>query len=222
MNLSGSPLDFILAFFWGVAVSFTPCVYPLIPVTVGYIGASAGGSRLKGLGLSLFYVTGMAVTYSILGIIAVLTGTLFGMISSHPLTYIILGALTIVFAFFMMDIFMLPLGNIIKAPKITKKNCFSAFIMGIASGLIISPCLSPALASILAYLATKKNFLYGALILFSFAYGMGLVLILTGTFSGLLANMPKSGKWLIYIKRLCAAIMIAAGAYFIYSGIRKL
>ncbi|MCM8797773.1 MAG: sulfite exporter TauE/SafE family protein [Candidatus Omnitrophica bacterium] len=222
MNLLGNPLDFILAFFWGLAVSFTPCIYPLIPITAGYIGANASGSRMKGFVLSLFYTTGMAITYSILGIFAVLTGSLFGRVSSHPVTHIILGVAIIVFALSMLGLFKIPIFGITRLPRIKKKNYFSAFILGLASGLIVSPCLTPALASILAYLATKRNLLYGAFLLFSFAYGMGAVLILIGTFSGMLANLPKSGNWLMYIKRICAAIMMAAAIYFIYTGIGRL
>jgi thiol:disulfide interchange protein DsbD len=94
--------------------------------------------------------------------------------------------------------------------------------LGLTSGLIIGPCLTPALGAILAYLATKKHIIYGTTLLFCFAYGMGFLLILVGTFSGLLANLPKSGKWMVYIKRLAAFILLAMGAYFIYVGIRRL
>ena len=222
MNLSGSPLDFVFAFLWGALFSFTPCVYPLIPVTVGYVGAASSGSKFKGFSLSLLYVTGMAITYSALGVIATLTGTIFGKISSYPETYIILGVIVIILGLSMLDIFVLPFPNIVKLPEIKKKNYFSVFILGMACGLIVSPCLTPALASILVYLATKRNLLYGVFLLFSFAYGAGMVLILAGTFSGFLVNLPKSGKWLVHIKRICAVITLVAGMYFIQAGIRRL
>lgn len=222
MSLSGSPFDYVVAFLGGVLVSFTPCVYPLIPISAGFIGIKAGGSKLRGFSLSISYVTGIAITYSILGLFASLTGTLFGKINSSPITYFLVGAVIIFFGFSLLDLFIIPVPNIIKLPVFKKQNYFSAFLLGLSSGLIASPCLTPVLGSILAYLATKKNLLYGATLLFSFAYGMGLILILVGTSSAILVNLPKSGKWLVYAKRFSAILLIAMGVYFISTGIRRL
>lgn len=220
MNLSADSLDYLKAFLGGIGVSLTPCIYPLIPITAGYIGVNAAGPKFKGFLLSLVYVTGLAVIYSILGLIASLTGTIFGRISTNPITYIIVGIIIILFGLSMLDIFIIPLPSAIKLPKPKKQNYFSAFLLGAISGLIASPCLTPVLGSILLYLTTKKNLIYGVTLLFSFAYGMGLVLILIGTFSALLINFPKSGKWMMYIKRLGALLLILMGGYFIYNGIR--
>jgi thiol:disulfide interchange protein DsbD len=221
MNLSGSPFDYIVAFLGGVIVSFSPCTYPLIPISIGYIGIKSSGSKLKGLTLSLVYVTGLAVTYSILGLLASLTGTIFGRVNSHPVTFLLVGAVVIFFGLSMLDLFTVSLPNIFKLPIQKKQNYFSTFALGLSSGLITSPCLTPVLGSILFYLATKKNLLYGATLLFSFAYGMGLILVLAGTFSGLLVNLPKAGEWMLYIKKACSFILIGMGIYFIYTGIRR-
>jgi thiol:disulfide interchange protein DsbD len=222
MNLSGSLLDYLIAFSGGVLMSFTPCVYPLIPISAGYIGIRAAESKLKGLGLSLAYVTGLAVTYSVLGLVASLTGTLFGKFSSSPLSNFLAGALIILLGFSLLDLFSMPLPNIIKLPALKKRGYFSAFFLGLISGLIASPCLTPVLGAILVYLAARKNLLYGASLLFTFAYGMGLVLILIGTFSAALLKLPKSGKWMVYIKKACAFILIGAGVYFIFIAIRRM
>ncbi len=202
-------------------MSFTPCVYPLIPVVIGYIGIKAGTTKFKGFSLSLAYVTGVAVTYSLLGLFASLTGRLFGQISSAALTYIFVGLVIIAFGLSMLELFSLPLPRLIKLPALKEKNYFSTFLLGLSSGLIVGPCTAPALGAILLYLAAKKNIAYGMTVLFSFAYGMGLVLILAGTFGSILVNLPKSGRWLIYMKRLGAAILIGAGLFFIFSGIRR-
>lgn len=221
MNLSGSPLDYLFAFLGGLLLSFTPCVYPLIPISIGYIGINAAGSKLKAFALSLTYVTGIALTYSVLGLLASLTGRIFGVISTHPLTYIVSGAIIVLFGLSMLDIFNITLPRIIKLPGHKKENYFSTFVLGLVSGLMISPCVSPALAAILTYLAAKKNILYGITLLFSFAYGMGLILILAGTFSGLLIGLPKAGKWLAYMKKSGALIILSMGIYFIYLGMRR-
>lgn len=222
MIQSGHELNYLSAFLGGIAASLTPCVYPLIPVTAGYVTAGASGSKLKGFILSLIYVTGIAVTYSILGLVASLTGTLFGRISSSPVTYFFVGIVVVIFGLSMLDLFKLPFPAPIKLPAFKKQNYFTAFILGLSSGLIISPCLTPVLGAILLHLAAKKNLLYGITLLFSFAYGMGLILILVGTFSALLVNLPKSGKWMDYIKKTGALILLAAGAYFIFDGFRRL
>ena len=222
MNLLGTPVDYLVAFMGGIAASFTPCVYPLIPVSVGYIGASSAGSKLKGFTLSLSYVTGIAVVYSLLGLLASLTGQIFGTVSSHPATYISVGVVIILFGISMLGILSIPLPNIIQPGLLKKKNYFSVFVLGLASGLVISPCLTPVLGAILAYLAVKKNLMYGATLLFIFAYGMGLILILSGTFSGILANLPKSGKWMEYIKKVGALVLIGMGVYFIIVGLMRI
>jgi len=221
MILSENPIDYLKAFLGGVGVSFTPCVYPLIPVIIGYIGIKSGTVKLRGFALSLTYVTGVAITYSLLGLFASLTGRLFGVVSSAPLTYILVGLVIIFFGLSMLEVFNLGLPRLIRLPVLKEKNYFSIFLLGLSSGLIIGPCTAPALGAILVYLATKKNVIYGATVLFSFAYGMGLVLILAGTFGSVLVKLPKAGKWLAYIKRLGAVILIGMGVFFIFTGIRR-
>lgn len=223
MNLLAHPVNYFAAFFGGVLVSLTPCVYPLIPITVGYIGINSAGSRFKGLTLSLVYVTGIAIAYSMLGLLASLTGTIFGKISTHPLTYFLVGSIIVLFGLSMLDLFVVPFPNIIKKlPGHKKQNYFSAFFFGLSSGLVVSPCLTPVLGSILLYLATKKNILYGITLLLSFAYGMGLILVLVGTFSAALLSFPKLGKAMVYAKKFSALILIGMGIYFIALSLRRI
>ncbi|MDD5196544.1 MAG: cytochrome c biogenesis protein CcdA [Candidatus Omnitrophota bacterium] len=214
-------MDYIFAFGGGVLVSLTPCVYPLIPVTVFYISAKSGRSKIRGFILSLIFVTGLAVTYSILGLIASLGGIIFGKISNHPLTLIAVGLIIILFAVSMwLDLFNIAWQG---PPRVNtkKKGYFATFLLGLSSGLVASPCLTPALASILAYLAAKKNILYGMSLLMAFAYGMGIILILAGTSSSILINLPKSGKWMAYVKKTGALLLLFIGLYFIYNGMRR-
>jgi thiol:disulfide interchange protein DsbD len=222
MNPSVNLLDYLKAFLGGVGISLTPCIYPLIPITAGYIGASSSGSKFKGFLLSLVYVTGIAITYSILGLFASLTGTIFGRIGSHPVTYLLVGIIIILFGLSMSDLWVINLPPVIKPAALKKRGYFSVFFLGLSSGLVVSPCLTPVLGSILLHLTTKKNLLYGAALLFSFAYGMGLILILAGTFSALLVNLPRTGKWMLYIKKAFSFILIGMGIYFIYTGLRRI
>jgi thiol:disulfide interchange protein len=222
MTLSGNPWEYLYVFLGGIALSFTPCVYPLIPVTVGYIGISARGSKLKGFVLSSVYVTGLAIVYSLLGLAAALTGKMFGRISSHPLTLAVVGAAFIFFGLAMLHVFPLYFPPVTRGAGFRKKGIFSVFVLGMISGLVASPCVAPALGAILAYLATSRNVFYGMTLLLVFAYGMGLTLILTGTFSTVLLHLPKSGRWMLIIEKICAWVLIGVGAYFIFTALRRM
>lgn len=222
MELSGTPFDYIVAFAGGVLLSFTPCVYPLIPLTCGFIGASSAGLKRRGFLLSLVYVTGVAVVYSGLGIFASITGNIFGSLSMHPITDLIVGLIVLSMGIYMLDIVHIRVPQLISLPGIKRKGYFGAFLFGAVSALVISPCLTPVLGSILFYLAKRKDILYGATLLCVFSYGIGLLLIIVGTFSGVLANLPKSGKWLVYVKRIFACLLIFSGLLFIYLSVRRM
>jgi thiol:disulfide interchange protein DsbD len=129
MIVSADSVDYLKAFLGGVGVSLTPCIYPLIPITAGYIGVNAAGSKLRGFILSFVYVTGLACTYSILGLLASLTGSIFGKISTNPITYIIVGMIMILFGLSMLEMLTIPFFPIFKLPKYKKQNYFSAFLL---------------------------------------------------------------------------------------------
>ncbi len=222
MIVSGNIRDYLYVFLGGIALSFTPCVYPLLPVTAGYIGINAGGSKLKGFFLSFIYVTGLAIVYAGLGLAAALTGKMFGRISTHPLTLAAAGVMFIVFGLAMFNVFALCFPSIEKSIVFEKKGIFSIFILGMISGLVASPCVAPALGAILVYLATGKNVVYGMTLLLVFAYGMGLTLILAGIFSTVLLHLPKFGRWMLIVEKMCASVLIAVGVYFIFSAIRRM
>jgi len=200
-------------------VSFTPCMYPVMPITVAFIGAHSSGSRVKGFFLSLFYVVGMALTYTALGLVAALTGRLFGQFQTNPWTNFIMANIFILMGLSMLEVFSFPLR--IPAfisrlqPREQKKGFFGAFLVGAASGLVMGPCTAPVLAVLLSYAATKQNLLQAMALLFVFALGMGTLLIILGVFAGFLANLPKSGQWMSRVSHLCGWIMIGVGEYFL-------
>jgi len=212
-----SIFHYLLVFLAGILVSFTPCVYPLIPITAGFIGASSSGAKARGFFLSLFYVLGIALAYSGLGAFAALTGSLFGEIATSPWTYLAIGNIFLLLGLSMMDAFTLPLPGFLKShgQGSKKRGLLGAFLIGLSSGFIIGPCTAPALGAILAYVASKQNIFFGTTLLFTFAFGMGLILMVVGTFSGLVSSLPKSGKWLNITKKVFAFILIACAEYFI-------
>ncbi|MCM8780139.1 MAG: sulfite exporter TauE/SafE family protein [Candidatus Omnitrophica bacterium] len=222
MSLPSENIGFLAAFLGGVAVSFTPCIYPLIPVIVGVVTADAFGSKLKSFVLSLIFVSGIAVTYASLGLIATLTSRHFGSATAHPVFNYIVGGIVFLFGLHMLDVIKFHIPAIKLQHKKYNNHFLSVFLMGIVSGLAISPCSTPVLGSILAYAGKNQNFLYEALLLVSFAFGMGLILILAGVFSGLLESIPKPGPWMIWVKRTLGLVLIIWALYFIYLGMGRI
>ncbi|MDR2861546.1 MAG: sulfite exporter TauE/SafE family protein [Syntrophobacterales bacterium] len=209
----------LIAYLGGLLVGLTPCVYPVIPVTVAFIGASSVNSRTQSFFLSLFYVLGIALTYTALGIFASLSGMLFGQIQSNPWTYFIMANICLLMALSMFDVFQLPM----YAPKAVSRfqarkkteGWFRSLLLGILSGFVLGPCTTPVLAVLLTYVASKQSIVFGSFLLFLFSLGMGTLLILIGTFAGLLARLPKSGAWMTRISRLLGWVMIGAAQYFL-------
>jgi thiol:disulfide interchange protein DsbD len=207
-------LALALVFLAGVGVSFTPCVYPVIPVTLGYIGARSAGSRWKGFTLSLVYVLGMALTYAVLGAFAALTGQLFGRIGSSPWAYFFVGNMCLLLGLSMLGVLQAPQVSLGSRWKTRHKGYGGALLVGVISGVIVGPCTAPVLAAILVYVSSQQNVLYGFGLLFIFGYGVGFLMILLGTFAGLLSSLPKSGAWLERVKQAFGWVLLAAAEYF--------
>jgi cytochrome c-type biogenesis protein len=222
LHIQGSiPLAFLAAYIGGILVGFTPCTYPLIPITIGFIGAQGSSSRLRGFLLSLFYVFGLAITYSMMGALAVLSGKIFGQMQTTPWTYFIMANLCIFMGLAMLDVFSINLPVPRKLVQLTvadkKKGFFASFLVGATSGIIIGPCTAPALAVLLGFVALGTNLILGISLLFVFAFGMGTLLIIAGTFAGFIAALPRSGIWMTKINFIFGLILIGAGEYFLYT-----
>ena len=207
-------LAFAAAYAGGLLASLTPCVYPMIPITAGVISNSnIGGSKLRGFLLSLTYITGMAITYAGLGIFAAATGRFFGSVNTSPWTFLIVGNIILLLGLGMLDVFRLPTF----APQLDTriKGVPGVFVIGMASGLIAGPCTAPVLGALLAYVASTGNLVLGASLLFVFSFGMGAILLVVGTFSGFLASIPRSGNWMVIIKKTMGFFMIGLAEYFL-------
>lgn len=208
---------YITSYVAGVLISFTPCIYPVIPITVAFIGAHSSGSKIRGFILSIFYVLGMSLTYASLGAFAASTGKLFGNIQANPWVYFVIANVCIFMGLSLLDVFEFPsrVPGFITRVQPRKKGVLASFLVGALSGLATGPCTTPVLAVLLGYVATTQNITYGMSLLFVFAFGMGSLLIAIGTFAGLLANIPKSGMWMTRIHHISGWILIGAGEYFL-------
>jgi len=210
-----SPVALITVLVAGILTSFTPCVYPLIPITVTFIGAKASGSRKHAFFLSLFYALGIAVTYAVMGMIVSLTGRLFGQWQTSPWVSFVIGNICLLFGLNILGVFNLPMPGFIKRIPQAKTGLAGSFLMGLAAGLVIGPCTAPVLAVLLAFVASKQSLIFGFITLFIFALGLNTVLIITGTFAGVLTNLPKPGIWMERIKKVMGCLMIALAEYYL-------
>ncbi len=214
---SESILAFFLVFLGGLLTSMTPCVYPMIPITIAVIGAQASGGRMKGFVLSLFYVLGMGVTFSALGVIAAKTGGLFGAYAKHPVAIGIISAIFFIMGLSMLGIFVMQMPASVATRLRGKKRSGYAgvFLTGLLAGLVVSPCISPLLVVILTWVARSASVVMGAGLLFTFAMGLGVLFILIGTFSGILKSLPRSGGWMGMIEHAFGLVLIALAILFI-------
>ncbi|MDD5688364.1 MAG: cytochrome c biogenesis protein CcdA [Elusimicrobia bacterium] len=213
-----NPIIYIFVLLAGIITSFTPCVFPVLPLIIGYIGALQVKSRLRAFLLSVLYVLGMSVTFSILGLIASLTGKMFGSVQSNPWTYIFVGNVILLMAMWFMDIIhiSLPAFNLpnISAKGGKSKGFVPSFLLGLVSGIIAAPCTAAVLAIILTYVGTKQNVLFGTTLLLVYAFGLGTIIIIAGTFTGFINTIIKSETFTLKVKKIFGIAMFLLSQYF--------
>ena len=212
-NING--FTYLAVYGSGVLTSLTPCIYPIIPIVVGFLGSQKGSTRQKLLA-ALSYVVGLSLVYASLGMIAALSGSMFGALTVNPFVYLGFGVLLLALGGNMMDWYVLPMPSFGLAKSNNSSNFFGAFLFGMTSGLVASPCTAPVLAGLLVFVAVKKAVVSGGLLMLTFALGLNTILLILGFFAGALSALPKSGGWMILIKKVLAFIIIAAGIYFIF------
>jgi thiol:disulfide interchange protein len=213
-----SLLLFALVFVLGFLTSLTPCVYPVIPIIMGYIGTRSSEKKLKGFYLSIFFVLGLAVVYSILGVAAAATGSMVGVSFQEPIVVIIIAAIFIVMGLSLAGLFEIPVPSSISS-KIQsgggKSEIIGAILMGGIAGIIAAPCVGPVLIVILSWISVSGNIFLGFWLTFIFSLGMGIIFLLVGTFSGVISTMPKGGQWMSYVKYFFSVILIGGGIYIL-------
>lgn len=207
----------------GVLTSLTPCIYPMIPITAGLIaGASdtrAGHARR--VGLTLVYVAGLALLYAAMGLVAGLTGTLFGTVASNPWTRFAVGNLLMLFGLAMLDVVPVsaPSRLLRWSGSLGAGSYPAVFVLGATSGIVAAPCGAPAFAAVLTWVAATRSGALGFIYLFVFSLGMTALLVAVGISSGTLSALPRSGRWMVWIKKGAGVVLLVmAEYYFIQAG----
>ncbi|MEP6687821.1 MAG: cytochrome c biogenesis protein CcdA [Gemmatimonadales bacterium] len=208
-----------LLFGAGLATSLTPCIYPMIPITAGILGGAGAAARSRGRTalMTFAYVTGLALVYSALGLVAGLTGTLFGAVSSNPWAYFATANLLLLAALAMLDVVPVtaPRRAVEWAARLGGASVPGVFVMGAASGLVAAPCGAPAFAVVLTFVAATGSAVLGMLYLLVFSLGLTAVLVGVGLFSGTVAALPRAGRWTAWVKRAGGVLMLGMAEYYL-------
>lgn len=214
---SASFLLFLLVFAAGFLASLTPCVYPVIPIVMGFVGGRSQGRKLKGFVLSLFFVLGLSLVYSILGVVAAKTGSLIGISFQNPVVVVAIAAIFIVMGLSLAGLFSIPVPSWItaKASGSHKSEYLGAVIVGGVSAVIAAPCVGPVLIALLSWISQSGNILLGFWLTFVFSLGMSVIFLLAGTFSGAISSLPRGGGWMSAVKYFFSVLLIAGGIFFL-------
>src|SRR5512135_271751 len=215
-------LGYGAAYLGGVVATASPCILASIPLVIGFVGGYAGGNKKQAFIYSLTFVLGLAAVMSALGAMAALMGTMFGDVGTY--WYFIVAVILMVMGLQLAGIINLKLGGNAQRFLPKQTGLVGALILGALFGLVLSPCASPVLAVILTVAAVKGEVAYGSTLLFAYALGQGTLVILAGTFTGVIESYLQSrgAKFGTLMQQGAGYLIFLVGAYIFFQGIRAL
>lgn len=210
-------IKFVLAFIIGLFMSLTPCIYPMIPITMGILHANKAQSLMRGFLLASSYTAGLSTTFAILGMLAAFAGVQFGSFMGNPWIVIPIVIFFAYLGFSMLGFYEMYIPRFMQPKQGHAQNgsFLSAFTFGVINGTVASPCLSPGLALILGVVATMGNPVLGFLILFVFGIGSSFPLLIIGTFSSSMTLLPRAGMWMIEFKKVFGFLLLGMCIYYL-------
>lgn len=223
-NSSSYFLIFLIVFLAGILTSFTPCIFPLIPITLALIQNNIKLGRFKSFQKTLVFVLGIAFTYSLLGLLAASTGTFFGQLLSNTYALIFISLVYFVMALSLLGAFNIQFFSRLqnKVSQVSTQSNAGVFAFGMITGIFASPCVGPILIAVLTYAAQSKNMIFSFFLLFTYALGLGQIFLVLSLFSNLINKLPRSGQWMNGIKYLLAGLLILAGLFFFIPAMKSL
>ncbi len=216
LESNGLFIGLLFVFLGGLALNLTPCVYPLIPITVGYFGGQSEGSTTKLFFMGILFILGLAVTYSAIGVVTSLTGAIFGALLQNPIVILTLVAILLALSLSMFGVyeFKLPDKLVNKAGG-AKAGLYGAFFMGLTMGIVAAPCIGPFVLGLVTYVAAKQDPYFGFLLFFVLAVGLGTPYLFLAVFSGKIKKLPRAGEWMDAVKHIFGLIIIGMALYFL-------
>ncbi len=213
----GSMVAFLAIFFIGLALNLTPCVYPMLSVTVSLFGTQSDTNTMRVFLKAVVYVLGIASMYSVLGVTAAMSGGLFGNWLQSPWVLGVIGALLFALALSMFGLYQIqaPYWLTSKLGGTTGTGIISLFVSGLVVGIFAAPCIGPPVIALLAFVGQKGDPVFGFWAFFVLSFGLGLPYLILGTFSGLLKKVPRSGAWLIWVERIFGVVLTGAALFYL-------
>jgi thiol:disulfide interchange protein DsbD len=200
----------------GIALNLTPCVYPLIPITVSYFGGKSGRSRGSLLAHGACYIGGLSLTNSVLGVTAALTGGLMGALLQNTVVLILVAAVMVLLAASLFGFWELKLpAGLTRAASKSYTGYFGTLFMGITLGVVAAPCIGPFVLGLLTWVASMGSPWLGFIIFFTLSLGLGFPLFFLALFSGQIERLPGSGEWMLWVRKLMGWVLVGMAAYFI-------
>jgi thiol:disulfide interchange protein DsbD len=207
---------FVLVFLGGLALNLTPCVYPMIPITVSYFGGQSKGRGSRTVLLALLYLLGMATMYSALGLIAAFTGSLFGSALQNPFVLAVIALVMVGLAMSMFGFYEIRIPEKLAGVAGTaKQGAWGSFLMGLTVGIVAAPCIGPFVLGLLTFVGEAGSLFLGFSFFFVLALGLGLPFVVLAVASGNIARLPKSGEWMEWVRRLFGVVLLAMALYFL-------
>jgi thiol:disulfide interchange protein DsbD len=203
-------------FFGGMALNLTPCIYPLIPITVSYFGGQSTSNKGALPAHGLCYIGGLALTNSSLGVAAALTGGLMGAILQNPFVLAAVAIILLVFSTSLFGFWELRMPYwLTQAASKSYAGYFGSLFMGITLGVVAAPCIGPFVLGLLTWVAGMGDPFLGFLIFFTLSLGLGLPLFFLAMFSGQIEKLPRSGEWMLWVRKLMGWVLVGMAAYFV-------
>lgn len=205
----------VFVYLAGLLLNLTPCVYPMIPITVGYFGSQSQGRARRSFALASLYVLGMAITYSTLGVTAALTGSMFGRLLQSPAVLVGIALMLVAMSLSSFGLFDIRMPAFLTSRAHARTGLLGSLVMGLFVGVVAAPCIGPFVALLLTFVGKRGDPLLGFLLFFILALGLGTPFLFLGAFSGMIRALPRSGAWMLGVKRIFGLALLLVALYFV-------
>ncbi|HOW87951.1 MAG TPA: cytochrome c biogenesis protein CcdA [Candidatus Omnitrophota bacterium] len=214
-------MEYLGYFLLGLGLNLTPCVYPMITITLSLFRGSEAHTSWRAFGRAVLYVLGIAVMFTSVGIFAAFTGDFFGGLLQNSWVLLAIGLFIIALSLSMFGLYTFrPPSWLVPQHRVSHVNLFSYFLSGLFVGIVAAPCMGPVVLALLTHVSQERNIVFGAGSFLMLALGLGSPYLVLGTFSGLLKKLPKSGAWLVWFERLLAVALFSFGCFYLIIAFR--
>jgi thioredoxin:protein disulfide reductase len=216
ISTRGLPLTLLLVALLGLGLNLTPCVYPLISVTIAYFGTQGRHREARVAGLASLYVLGITLTFSAVGVAAALSGGLFGAALQKPPVLIAIAAVLVGLSLSSFGVYQLqPPAWVMRRVSGSTQGALGALFMGGTMGIVAAPCVGPVVFGLLVFVGSQQSVALGFQLFFALGIGMGLPYLALAMAAGSIKALPRSGEWLVWVERLFGVMLLALAAYFV-------